>query len=435
MTNYIRFAKGFESIKIDSSPLSLAGNAFLPPTALIPLRQHAGEDANLIVQSGERVREGQLIARSTSDRAANVHASIPGIVDSFREVPMPDGSLQISAVIKLSGAFDLLGKRESAYPWQNVPESELLRVIEDKGCVNSFSDPVPLGPQLRNAKRNARCTVTLRLFDADPTCRIDSTLYRSFPDIILSGAAIIARSVDARCVYLAHTEKRTAIEALKLDQIFNGRPALPVRSPNRYPSGNERRIRALVSGMEDSKGDGETTILVDVTTALSAYDAVVRNLPCVTRFVEVCGPAIDSPKILKVRVGTPIGDVIEECGGFKVDPARIVVNGLLAGQAVYDLDTPITKYAKSLHLMDRDACPPYTVRECAHCGRCLQVCPAKIDPQRVVASIKAARTSEKLAKSISACQYCGCCAIVCPSRIPLHQIIKEAHSRLTEDRT
>ena len=98
--------------------------------------------------------------------------------------------------------------------------------------------------------------------------------------------------------------------------------------------------------------------------------------------------------------------------------------------AIYDLDTPVTKYTKSLHLMDKETCPDYTVRNCIHCGRCLQVCPVSIDPMRIVNSIQRDRLLPAVREAVRDCQNCGCCAIVCPSRIPLHHIIREAAVQL-----
>jgi len=202
-----------------------------------------------------------------------------------------------------------------------------------------------------------------------------------------------------------------------------------LKCSDRYPSGNSGQFNALMKTVQTVDKD-TSIIFIEPVTAYSVFEAVVKNKPVINRFVVVTGPALDKPSVMNVRIGTPIGDVIEECGGFKTDPSRIIVNGLLCGQAVYDLDTPITKYTKSLHIMDEETCPSYTVRNCIHCGRCLHVCPVSIDPQRIATSIQKEKITPKLLASISACQYCGCCAIVCPSRIPLHHIIREADSRL-----
>ena len=430
MTQFVRFKKSTESIRFEVPSIEFSGNAFLPSTAMVSLLQHRGSQAKPVVSIGERVREGQIIARGTTPESANVHSPIPGIVREFRMIAMPDGTMQESAVILLSGSFDLLGRREEHYPWQNVPESEILRVLDDKGTINTFEKPVPLVPLLREAKKKGNASLAIRFFDSDPTCRLDAWLAADRLGMVLEGSALVARALDAKKVFLVFSGKKwSGPDEKSLKELFQGRAVIIIRSSDRYPSGNEGQIRALLGKQPDCP-DGHDPILIDPVTAVAAYDAVVTNNPSLNRYIVVTGPALEHSAILKVKVGTTIGDVIEECGGFKVDPARIVVNGLFLGHAVYDLDTPITKYTKSLHIMDRESCPPYTVRNCIHCGRCLQVCPVGIDPNRIAASIRSEKTTPKLLASVSACQYCGCCAIVCPSRIPLHHIIGEASLRL-----
>jgi electron transport complex protein RnfC len=379
---------------------------------MVSLLQHKGSQAKPVVAIGERVKEGQLLARGTTAESANVHSPIPGIVREFRTIAMPDGTMQESAVILLSGSFDLLGRREEHYPWQHVPESEILHVLEDKGTINTFEKPVPLAPALREAKKRGNASLAVRFFDNDPTCRLDSWLVAERLDMVLEGAALVARALDAKKIFLVHSGKKWAgPDEKKLKAIFQDRTVLTVRSSGRFPSGNEGQIRALLGKQSDCP-DEKDPVLMDPVTAMAAYEAVVTNNPGLNRYVVVSGPALEHPAILKVKVGTTIGD------------------GLLLGHAVYDLDTPITKYTKSLHVMDRESCPPYKVRNCIHCGRCLQVCPVGIDPHRIAASIRSEKTTPKLLESVSACQYCGCCAIVCPSRIPLHHIIGEASLRL-----
>lgn len=429
MTHFVRFRKSSEYIRFDAPELDFSGNAFLPTTALVPILQHCGSSAKPVVSPGERIREGQLIARGLSPESANIHSPIPGILQEFRVTPMPDGSMQMAAMINLAGSFDILGRKEENYPWRNVPESELLRVLEDKGTINTFESPVPIVPQLRAAKKNDSPAIALRLFDGDPTCQLDSYLVKTRLDSVLEGCALLARSIDAKKVFLIHSGKKwEGPDQKQLEKTFQERKVRTIRSSNRYPSGNSGQLLKLLKANDSDKSLSDP-VLIDPVTALAAFDAAVKNVPCLNRIIVVTGPAIGNPAILKVRIGTPIGDIIEECGGFKVDPSRIVINGLLGGQSVYDLDTPVTKYMKSLHIMDRDTCPSYTVRNCIHCGRCLQVCPVSIDPQRIASCVRSEKITPKVVESIAECQYCGCCAIVCPSRIPLHHIIREVANR------
>ena len=428
MIRFIRFKRSFETVAFEEPELTFAGNAFLPSIALVPLQQHTGKPSDPVLSPGEHVREGQLIARGTSPFSVHVHAPVPGIIQEYKMIPLPDGTVGKAAVIKLSGSFDILGRKVEKFPWKSVPESEILRVLEDKGVINTFENPLPLVPVLRKAKSSGSAVLAIRLFDADPTCQLDDYLVRSALAIVLEGTAVLAKGMDASTVYLVYAGKKwTGPTEKELAELFQNRKVFMIKSNRRYPSGNTSQFNALVSSVCPSKN---VPVLIDPVTAISSYEAVVNNQPVLYRTVIVTGPALGSPAILKVRIGTPIGDVIEECGGFKTSPGRIIVNGLLSGTAVYDLDTPITKNTKSIHIMDIDTCPSYTVRNCIHCGRCLHVCPVGIDPMRVTTGIEKGKFTERLLTSVKSCQFCGCCAIVCPSRIPLHHIIREASSRV-----
>lgn len=430
MTYFTRFRKSSEYIRYEAAEPEFSGNAFLPSIAFVPLLQHSGDAAKPVVSVGESVREGQIIARGLTPNSANVHAPIPGVVQEFRLEPMPDGTIQNSAVIRLAGSFAVLGRKTENYPWRNVPQSEILRVIEDKGVINTFETPLPLAPALRQAQKTDGVALAIRLFDNDPTCQLDASMVKNHRQAIFEGFAILAKAIGAKTSYVMHTGKGHVAPITDEQRgLFGECKIVSVRVSDRYPSGNRGQMLAHVRSATGKKTRHEPLLLVDPSTAYSVYEAVVKNNPCLNRHIVVTGSAIGKPVVLKVRVGTPIGDIIEECGGFKSDPARLIINGLLEGHAVYDLDTPVTKYVKSLHIMDRDACPPYRVRNCVHCGRCVQVCPVSIDPQRIVACVRNERVTPKVIQSISACQYCGCCAIVCPSRIPLHHVIREVANR------
>ncbi len=428
MTQFVRFSRSSESFSFETPDAVDTGNAFLPSVAIVPFRQHTGVEPRPTVTPGERVREGQLIARGSGIDSCNVHAPIPGIVKRFRTTPLPDGTMGQAAEIALSGSFDILGRKEDRFLWQKIPASEVLKILEEKGIVNTFGIPSPLAAVLRHLRKERATSVVLQLFDPDPTCKVDSALAGVELDGILVGTAILAGALDAKNVFIVHEGPAPAISPDNGEH-FRGIAVRTLQSDGRYPSGLPENLLALVRRQGDSRDDAPV-LFVDPVTALAARDAVVRNEPMMTRYVHVSGPSIVTPSLLKARIGTTIGDIIEECGGFSSAPSRIIVNGLVSGTALYDLDTPITKTTKSLHIMDSDTCPDYEVHPCIHCGSCLRVCPVMIDPMKVVTAIRKERFSKGIRESVDSCQSCGCCAIVCPSRIPLHHIIREARTRV-----
>ncbi len=425
MMQNIPFLRGGEKIWFETPEVSFSGNAFLPVTAIVPVRQHAGSDARPLIRAGDRVREGQLIARSQDQASSNIHAPIPGILHSWKETSLPDGTLGLAAVIHLSGSFDILGRKEEHYPWQSSPVSEIFRLLEDRGAVNTVYGGAPLVPQMRALKQEPTRALILRAFDEDPTTMLDTLLWNSFQDHVLIGAAIIAKALEAKTTCILHHDKQwTVASPTSFEQLFPDSDVIPVKAAKKYPGGSIHRIFNILDSLKESIPSNR--LVIDPSTALSVYDIIVKNQPIVQQRILVTGPAVQRTSFFTTRIGTTIGDVIEECGGFKSEPGRIIINGLLSGISIHDLDTPITKSVKSVHLLDHDASPDQKTKECIHCGLCLRVCPANLDPMRLAAGIRKNNESRELIESCERCQHCGCCAMVCPSRIPLHHIIREA---------
>ncbi len=425
MIKRIRFRKGFSSLEFQAPAIVDKGNSFIPSLAIVPLTQHYGPPAIPVVQAGSRVKEGQLIARSNSPYSSHIHAPIPGLIREFTTVPLPDGSLGIAAVMLLEGSFSILGRKQDSFDWRHIQTHELLRIFEEKGVINTFDKPLPLSSLVSSAAKKTTKTLVVRMFDEDPTCMIDSWLATHKLHECAEGAAIIARSMNAETVYFVSSQPvTTSANTPQINELFTHSTINYVSIRYRYPSGNTKTLTRLLALTEQKN----PPVMIDMVTALAARDAVKHNMPTVHNRIIISGPALYGTSLLRVKSGTTIGDIIEECGGFKTEPSRIIINGLVLGQSVYDLDTPVTKATKSLHVMNEDTCPSYTVRNCIHCGKCLAVCPAALDPARLVSRINTIKkaSTDYPTTEVFRCEGCGCCSIVCPSRIPLHHIIREA---------
>lgn len=421
MIRFIRFRRSMESFALTQPRPKEICTAFLPPVALVPFKQDSCNEASPVVTEGSRVREGQLIARGTPPDMTRIHAPVPGLLRSIRKGGTGNGTTDGMAEIVLSGSFDILGRKEENFSWKNTPESEILKLLEDRGVVCTFDDAVPLAPILRSAKKQKNAAVVIRLFDLDPTCQLDSFLTEHLFREVIEGAALIARSIHVQKIYFVHDDPEGP-DAVELKNLTGPIEPHLVRTDNRYPSGNRKQLSKLL----ESEADADTLVFIDPSTAVSAHDAVVHNKPVLYRYVHVSGPAVKESAVMKAKIGTTIGGLIQECGGFTENPSRIVVNGLITGTAVSDLTTPVTKTTKSVHVMDNENCPDYKVYDCIHCGRCLQVCPVYLDPMELVDAITYGEISPAQKTLIESCQHCGCCSMVCPSRIPLHHILRES---------
>ena len=104
------------------------------------------------------------------------------------------------------------------------------------------------------------------------------------------------------------------------------------------------------------------------------------------RIVTVTGDAVNDPRNFYVRIGMNYKDLIEEAGGLKTQPEKVVSGGPMMGFALFDLNVPTTKTASALLCMTKDEVSMYEPSACINCGRCVEVCPGRIVPQKLAAA-------------------------------------------------
>lgn len=402
-------------------------NAILPRTSIVALLQHEGAPARVRVAPGDRVREGQLIGRADGSESANIHAPIPGLVREIRRVAIPGSPVQDAVVIDMDGEFDRLGKQLPAHDWQLDPNT-LLRLIEEGGVVSMGGSGEPTHRRLR-LPEGSRCeTLVVNGSESEPYLSCDHRLMVERPLPVLTGARIVARIAGARRIFVAiEANKASAIASIAAAVRENALPVELVRLRVKYPQGDERQLVRAVVGREIPSGGGPVDVqamTIDVATAAAVHDAVVHRLPLVERIVTVSGGAIVRPGNLKVRIGTPIGELIGECGGLSGEPAKIVTGGPMIGHAITDLETPITKTTRGVLALTRAEVQAAPQTPCIQCGRCVDACPMGLSPTRLAKLIEHGEVDRAVAEGLFDCTECGACGYICPARIPLVETMR-----------
>jgi electron transport complex protein RnfC len=252
-------------------------------------------------------------------------------------------------------------------------------------------------------------------------------------DEVLSGANIINRILSPASIYITIDASRrdiadNIVSIIKTSGLDNFKIVL---LENNYPAAIESNLINVILGREIAPGAAAADIDVAVfnaKTALAINDAVFCGKPFTDKVISVAG-AVNKPGNLRIRFGTPLKYVIDYCGGIKGDADKIIINGLMSGISVYDDDFPVTKEINSI-LLEKNV----TLREgnCIRCGKCLEICPARLSPTLLAAYSKAGRYDECKDIYIGSCFECGACSYICPSNIPLLQYIKIAKSELAK---
>jgi electron transport complex protein RnfC len=424
MTRVREFRHGGVAVdhRVPYRPVSIE-NAFLPMNAIVVLKDAKVSIEPLpVVSVGQEVREGQLLAKSTGKGSANVHSPIPGIVRRIETVTTPGGYQSRVIVISLAGSFSMLGKRSERYLWKSLNKADIAHIIQEKGIV-CVSSGRPLHDVMTEHVDHPESIMVISALEMDPYRRTEEALMEQRTEDVVDGWAIAARVVLPSRVIVALDEGVSPEVLQRLTSIMAASEleASIELFRRRFPQDMRGQIVNAL-GLEQAVH----LFVLEPSTLVALHDAVVSNKPHIEQYVYVGGGAIKHPGILKARIGAPIGDLIEECGGFLGQPARLVIGGPFRGRLAADLDVSVTRSTRAVLALTAAETRSAPERACVRCGDCVVACPEGLDPFRLLKLLRAGRRDDAVAIGLERCSTCGACAYVCRSRIPLAHIFDMA---------
>ena len=417
-------------------PLELPGprdpgivNAALPIRATIPLLQHAGRPAIRLVKPGDVVSEGMLVGKPDGPRSAAVHSSVPGVVAEIREITLATGERCEALEIDLGGSFETSGKPRAPRPWENLPRAVLLERIRSAGVVGLGGEGVPTHLKLAPAAAGSCSLLAANGLDCEPSLGADDALLREKPAEIVEGLRICQLLLSPARTVLAVGE-RSADLVLELERLARraGMNVEVAALPARYPQGHEQLVVAALDGRRP--GSDPSSVALNVATLLAVYEAVALEKPLIERVVTVTGSTVAQPRNLKVRLGTRLSDLLDECGGDLAGTGKVVMGGPMRGVSVASLDLPVTKRTLGIVTFSRVEARRPRETACIRCGSCIEVCPWGLQPTRLFKLIRTGMEARAGEEGLARCTECGCCSYACPSRIPLSAVLGEGRRRI-----
>jgi electron transport complex protein RnfC len=368
-----------------------------------------------------------LIGRARSDSSCHVHSPVPGIVKYIDEITLPWGEKTPAVFIELGGEFNRLGKAVHTYPWEGIPGDRLLTILSDKGVVGMYSG-IPVHRKLTIPKGKFVRTLIINGIECEPYLCADHRIMVEKAAELVEGARIAATITCAPRRVIALTGDRPDALAALREKVREMKADIEVRALwSKYPLGDERQLIKAVTGEEIPSGGTALdagAVVLNAATTLAMYEAVVLQKPLIERSITVAGRAIRDQANLKVRIGTPLADLVEECGGFTRMPEKIIVGGPLTGWGLSELSAPVTKTTAGVLFLSPKEIRNSRRTNCLNCGRCTRSCPMGLQPEAIYKWVEHSAYEEARGEGILDCTECGCCAYACPARIPLVKEIR-----------
>jgi electron transport complex protein RnfC len=401
----------------------------VPKVVYVPIAQHIGIPSDIVVDRKDKVKKGQVIAKSGGYISSNIHTPVAGTVTKLDMMVDSSGYKKQCIVIRTDQ------KDESNFETPEFPlkkeitmdQKEILQHITDSGIVGlggaTFPSHVKL--DLKNDK-HVDCLI-INGVECEPYLTADHRLMLEKADEIIVGIQILMHALHIQEAIIGiENNKKDAIKVLKkAAQVDDGIKiaALQVK----YPQGSEKQLIKAILSREVPKGGLPMDIGVivhNVGTIFAIYQAIQYDLPLIERVVTITGKKLANPSNFWVKIGTPIKDLVEEVGGIPEGTRKIVNGGPMMGKAIKNTDVPITKGTSGILIISEDEASRQESKNCIRCSNCVFVCPMGLEPHLLMNLSEKGFYERAKAEDIMTCIECGSCSYVCPSHRPLLDYIR-----------
>ncbi len=399
----------------------------LPSLLFVPLlQQYGGGEAEATVQAVQKVLKGDEIGCFARLGSGCVHAPTSGTVTAMTHRPIshPSGADGYCIVIEPDG-LDQWSELEPITDWPEADPALLREKIRNSGIVGLGGAVFPTAVKTDHAARQSIHTLILNGAECEPYISCDEMLMREQADLIVLGARVLLRATGANRTIVAIEDQMGAVNNVlnrAVESAGDNRIEI-IKVTTIYPAGGEKQLIQVLTGLEVPSGGWPADLGLlcqNVATATAVARAVVEGKPLIERIVTVTGNGIHKPRNLVTRIGTPISNLVEQCGGYTDDVVRLVLGGPMMGYALNSDANPVIKAANCiLALTGHDIQPAQVEMPCIRCGECARVCPTVLLPQQLNWLVRNEQWVEAAEQGLIDCIECGCCDFVCPSHIPL----------------
>jgi len=411
----------------------------LPRQAVFPLSQHIGAPARPIVQKGDRVKVGTLLAEAGSFVSAPIHSSVSGTVAKIDTAVDATGYRKPVIIIDVEGdewedTIDRSDKLELVKDHPELSAEEIVNRIKAAGIVGMGGACFPTFIKLTPPPTAKAECIIINAVECEPYITADYRLMMEHADEIIVGLELLMKAAKVNRGYIGiETNKPQAIDLLtrKCAEAFTASDysveVVPLKQ--RYPQGGEKQLVDAVIRRQVPAPPAIPVnvgaIVQNVGTAFAVYQAVMKHKPLFERYTTVTGKQLSRPGNFLVRMGTPMKDLIDLCGGMPDGDNKLLAGGPMMGKALTTTEVPVCKGTNSVTILSGNDARRQEPQPCIRCAKCVSACPMGLEPY-LLSKLSAVKNWEKAeADDIVSCIECGSCQFTCPAHRPLLDHIRQ----------
>ncbi len=401
----------------------------LPESVIIPVSQHIGSPATPVVNKGDIVKTGQIIAEGKGFVTSNIHSSVSGKVNKIDSVVDGTGFKQTAVFIDVIGDewVDTIDRDKEINKEIKLSPEEITKRCFESGIVGLGGATFPSHVKL-TIPSGKKCNVLIiNGVECEPYLTSDHRVMLEKGEEVLIGVSILMKALKTdRAMIGIENNKPDAIAHLtQLASGFKGITVHPLKV--KYPQGAEKQLIKALINREVPSGRlplDVGAVVHNVGTAFAVYEAVQKNKPLFERVVTVTGKSLSKPGNFVVRIGTPLIRLIEAAGGMPDDTGKVINGGPMMGKAVSNTNVPVVKGMSGVILFPKSESVRDSIRPCIRCAKCVAACALNLEPYLLMSLTEKGLFERAEKERITDCMECGSCSFTCPADRPLLDYIR-----------
>lgn len=401
----------------------------LPSSVAIPVSQHIGTPASVVVDKDDRVKTGQVIAKSKGFVSSNIHSSVSGKVNKIDIVMDTTGYKQTAVFIDTEGDewSEAIDRSDEIVTEIKLSPEEIVKKCLESGIVGLGGATFPSHIKLTVPSGKSCDHLIINGVECEPYLTSDHRLMLERGEEILIGITILMKALGINKAMIGiESNKLNAIDHLtNLAKAFQGITVNTLKV--KYPQGAEKQLIKALTKREVPSGRlpiDVNTVVHNVGTAFAVYEAVQKNKPLFERVVTITGKSVSNPGNYFVRIGTPVKNLIEAAGGLPDDTGKIVSGGPMMGKALSSIEVPVVKGTSGIILFPSNESKRTNSMPCIRCAKCLQACALNLEPYLLMTLSEMGLFERAEKERITDCMECGSCSFICPAGRPLLDYIR-----------
>ena len=404
---------------------------------VFPMGQHLGAPAKPVVAVGDKVLVGQRIGEAGGFISANICSSVSGTVKAIEPHLTTGGAMSESVIIENDFNYTPIEGFGVKRDYTSLSKEEIRNIVKDAGVIGMGGAGFPTHVKITPKDDDAIDYVIINGAECEPYLTSDYRLMLEETEAMIGGLKVVL-SLFPKAKGIIGIEENKPEAIKKVKELVAGESNISVcELKTKYPQGGERMLIYATTGRKINSAmlpADAGCVVNNVDTMISIYMAVCESTPSIRRTLTVTGDAVNNTANVQVRTGMSYKEILDEVGGFKTTPAKVISGGPMMGAALFDIDVPVTKASSALLALTEDEVAKYEPTACIRCGRCVSVCPSNLIPQKMAEA--AERFDDETFEKLEGmeCFECGSCTYVCPAKKRLTQAFKQSRASVAAAR-